>query len=37
MAARLDDWLSCREGPLDRLAAGLLRRIRDDRRSPVWR
>jgi hypothetical protein len=37
MAARLDDWLGRREGPLDRLAAGLLRRIRVDRRDPVWR
>jgi len=35
--ARLDDWLGQREGPLDRLAAGLLRRIRVDRRDPVWK
>ncbi len=37
MAARLDDWLGRREGPLDRLAGALLRRIRFDRRDPVWR
>jgi hypothetical protein len=37
MAARLDDWLGRREGPLDRLADGLLRRIRFDRRDPVWK
>ena len=37
MVARLDDWLGRREGPLDRLAEGLLRRIRFDRRDPVWR
>ena len=36
MTARLDDWISDEEGPLDRLAAGLLRRIRFDRRDPVW-
>ena len=37
MVARLDDWSGQREGPLDRLAAGLLRRIRFDRRDPVWK
>jgi hypothetical protein len=37
MVARLDDWLGRREGPLDRLAAGLLRKIRFDRRDPLWR
>jgi len=37
MVARLDDWLGRREGPLDRIAEGLLRRIRFDRRDPVWR
>lgn len=37
MIARLDDWIGQREGPLDRLAAGLLRRIRFDRSDPVWR
>ena len=37
MTARLDDWISDAEGPLDRLAAGLLRRIRFDRRDPVWK
>jgi hypothetical protein len=35
--ARLDDWLGRGEGPLDRIAAGLLRRIRFDRHDPVWR
>jgi hypothetical protein len=37
MAARLDDWLGRKEGPLDRIAEGLLRRIHFDRRDPVWR
>jgi hypothetical protein len=37
LAARLDDWLGREEGPLDRLAEGLLRRIRFDRKDPVWR
>jgi triacylglycerol lipase len=37
MVARLDDWIGEQEGPLDRLAQGLLRRIRFDRRDPVWR
>jgi len=37
MAARLDDWIGQQEGPLDRLAAILLRRIRFDRRDPVWK
>ncbi|MDQ1309434.1 MAG: Triacylglycerol lipase [Pseudomonadota bacterium] len=37
MVARLDDCLGRNEGPLDRLAAGVLRRIRFDRRDPVWK
>jgi triacylglycerol lipase len=37
MVARLDDWLGRREGPLDRIAEGLLRRIRFPRNDPVWR
>ncbi|MFO7692394.1 MAG: hypothetical protein R6V57_04850, partial [Vicinamibacterales bacterium] len=37
MVARLDDCLGRREGPLDRLSAGVLRRIRFDRRDPVWK
>lgn len=37
MVARLDDWLGRKPGPLDRLAEGLLRKIRFDRRDPVWR
>ena len=37
MVARLDDWIGRQEGPLDRLAAGLLDRIRFDRRAPIWR
>ena len=37
LVARLDDWLGRKTGPLDRLADGLLRRIRFDRRDPVWR
>ncbi len=37
LVARLDDWLGRGEGPLDRIAEGLLRRIRFNRRDPVWR
>ncbi len=37
VVAQLDDWLGRAEGPLDRIAASLLRRIRIDRRDPVWR
>ncbi|MGE5712864.1 MAG: esterase/lipase family protein [Betaproteobacteria bacterium] len=37
VAAKLDDWLGRAEGPLDRVAAALLRRIRFNRRDPVWR
>ena len=37
LVARLDDWLGRKETPLDRLAEGLLRKIRFDRRDPVWK
>jgi triacylglycerol lipase len=37
MIARLDDCLGRSEGALDRVAEGLLRRIRFDRRDPVWK
>jgi hypothetical protein len=37
LVARLDDWLGRSEGPLDRIAEALLRRIRFNRRDPVWR
>jgi hypothetical protein len=37
MVARLDDWLGRDEGLLDRIAEGLLRKIRFDRRDPVWK
>jgi hypothetical protein len=37
MVARLDDWLGRSEGVLDRIAEGLLRKIRFDRRDPVWK
>jgi hypothetical protein len=36
MVARLDDWLGRAEGPLDRIAETLLRRIRFDRHDPAW-
>lgn len=36
LVARLDDWLGRAEGPLDRIAEGLLRKIRFDRRDPAW-
>ena len=34
LVARLDDWLGRAEGPLDRIAESLLRKIRFDRRDP---
>jgi hypothetical protein len=37
VAASLDDWLGGNEGPLDRIAEGLLKNIRFDRRDPVWK
>jgi hypothetical protein len=37
MVARLDDCLGRNEGPLDRISEGLLRRVRFDRRDPVWK
>jgi triacylglycerol lipase len=37
LAARLDDWLGRAEGPLDRIAEGLLSKIRFDRSDPVWK
>lgn len=36
LVARLDDWLGRDEGPLDRIAEGLLRKIRFNRGDPVW-
>jgi len=36
LVAKVDDWIGRKEGPLDRLAAALLRRIRFNRRDPVW-
>lgn len=35
--ARLDDWIGRREGPLDRIAESLLRKIRFNRRDPLWK
>jgi hypothetical protein len=37
MVARLDDCMGRNEGPLDRVADGVLRRIRFNRRDPVWK
>jgi len=37
MIARLDDCLGRDEGALDRISRGVLRRIRFDRRDPVWK
>lgn len=36
VVARVDDWLGRREGALDRLAEGLLRKLRYDERDPLW-
>ncbi len=37
LATRLDDWLGRAQGPLDRIAEGLLDKLRFDREDPVWR
>jgi len=37
LVARLDDFLGRRGTPLDRIAESLLRKIRFDRRDPVWK
>lgn len=37
VVARLDDWFGRPEGPLDRIAAQLLRHVRFDRSDPLWR
>jgi hypothetical protein len=37
MVARLDDCLGHNESGLDRIADGVLRRVRFDRRDPVWK
>jgi hypothetical protein len=37
MIARLDDCLGRNESALDRISEGVLRRIRVDRRDPVWK
>lgn len=37
LVAKLDDWLGRSDTPLDRIAEGLLSKIRFDRRDPVWR
>ncbi len=37
LVARLDDWLGRRGTLLDRIADGLLRKIRFDRRDPAWK
>ena len=36
LVARVDDWLGRTDTPLDRIAESLLRKIRFDRRDPVW-
>ena len=37
MVARLDDCVGRNEGALDRIAEGVLRKVRFDRRDPVWK
>lgn len=37
LVARVDDWIGREEGPLNRLAQGLLRRIQLSRCDPVWK
>jgi triacylglycerol lipase len=36
LVARLDDWLGRTDGPLDRIAESLLRKLRFDRHDPAW-
>ena len=36
LVARLDDWVGRAEGPLDRIAETLLRKIRFNRHDPAW-
>ena len=36
LVARLDDWIGRKETTLDRIAEGLLRKIRFNRRDPAW-
>jgi triacylglycerol lipase len=36
LAARVDNWIGQAGGPLARIAKGMLRRMRYDRRDPVW-
>ena len=37
LVARLDDWLGRTDGPLDRIAESLLRKLRFDRHDPAWK
>jgi triacylglycerol lipase len=37
LVAQLDDWMGRSDTALDRVAAGLLRKIRYNRRGPVWK
>lgn len=37
LVARMDDWVGRAEGPLDRIAEGVLRKMRYDRRDPAWK
>jgi hypothetical protein len=37
MVARLDDWMGRNEGALDRFSEAVLRKVRFDRRDPVWK
>ena len=37
LVAQLDDWMGRSDTALDRIAAGLLRKIRYNRRGPIWK
>lgn len=37
LLARMDDWVRRAEGPLARIAEGVLRKMRYDRHDPVWK
>jgi len=37
LVARMDNWVGRAEGALDRLAEGVLRKMRYDRRDPIWK
>jgi triacylglycerol lipase len=37
LVARMDDWVGCAQTQLDRIAGGVLSKLRYDRRDPAWK